>query len=291
MKRIGVLSMVLAFALCFPGFSSAQQQGPLVPLEPAPQPGMMGGMPGAPGGMLGVNPLLLRRMQEDLNRELQQIQRTLTLIGTQDKELRESLEAQRAELLVQLKGLNAQAAALEFNEIDPPNPTLPTEAADTPPTLPEPFPPSPTPVLPEGAMFPPDGGMHRLTEQGGLEPAPTIPGEQPLRSVTVSGDEAQRLLQQLRQRNAARDPSGSSDLDPSLPPETMPGGAMARVIPGRDAGVPTEPWAQRPSKEVLELQTTVGLLRREIESMRQDIKALETQIRLLNQNILLLQKQ
>ena len=227
----------------------------------------------------GMNPTMMLRMREQMTRELQQIQRQLGFISPQDAQLQKTLNDMQAELLAQVKSIDAQ-----LKEQGVP---VPTDVADRP----------------NISAIPP-----------GADPT-LIPGgspQQPMRAENIliqrpaTGDET---VDRMVIPQPSRMPTGQPDGMVTPIPDPLPQGMMGGIIPGMPpqqpgmmpgmvpGGMPFEAMPAvpsmmpEPSKELAELKQTVDALRKELGEMRDTIKALETQIQLLNRNFVLMNPQ
>ena len=256
-----MMRILLAFfVLC--SFATAQELEPLPP-QPPVGPRTPVASPTTPP-MRGVNPTMLIRMRDQMTFELQQIQRQLGFIDPRDTQLHKTFTDRQAELLAELKDLNAQLKEQGIAMLD--------DATATHPDLPRipAIPPGVDPTLIPGGMSSPP--LRSEEVRIGLS-VPDIPRD-------------------------PRNPLPNEMMGGSVPgmPGIMP--MPSNVIPVVPAMPPTQfdqeqawadsPWAPRPSKELAELKQTVDGLRKELGELRESIKALDTQIQLLNRNFLLM---
>ena len=257
--------LLALFVLC--SFAVAQESEPLPP-QPPVGPRTPVASPATP--MRGVNPTMLIRMRDQMTFELQQIQRQLGFIDPRDTQLHKTFTDRQAELLAELKDLNAQ---LKEQGIAAPDDAV---AALPAPDMPR------VPVIPPGVdptLFP--GGMPSppLRDEEGRTslPAPDMPRvpRNPLPNGMMGG-----IVPEM---------PGVMPMPPGVMPGEMSGFPITPPTPhDQDQAWVDSPWAPRPSKELAELKQTVDGLRKELGEMRETIKALETQIQLLNRNFLLM---
>ena len=240
--------------------------------ESEPVPPQTPGIPRTPvvSPLRGMNPSMLLRMRDQMTHELQQIQRQLGFIDPQDAQLQKTLKDMQAELLTQMKDINAQLTELGVPGLESTADPLRSTAVERPqiPSLPPGIDPT---LIPGGSPQPSET----------LGPVPNVP-RNPLPTGMTGGMPVPVVP--------------SAPTIPSM--EMMPPMPGVPVAPPR---MPTEfdqdqawadsPWAPRPSKELAELKQTVDGLRRELGEMRETVKALETQIQLLNRNFLLMSPQ
>ena len=250
------------FVLC--SFAVAQESEPLPPQPPVGPPRTSVVSP-----LRGMTPTMMLRMREQMTRELQQIQRQLGFINPQDAQLQKTLKDMQADLLAQVKDIDAQ-----LKEQGVP---LPTDVADAPdrPNVPA-IPPVADPTL--------------------------IPGGTPQQPTKAEDLLIQRPVTKDETAERMQVPA------PVVPANPLPTGMMGGIVPGTPGMLPQPPspmqpqtsivpfapmpavpsMGSEPSKEFVELKQTVDSLRRELGEMRDTIKALETQIQLLNRNFLLM---
>jgi len=238
------------FVLC--SFVVAQESEPVPPQPP------IGPRTPVVAPLRGMNPAAMLRMRDQMTFELQQIQRQLGFIDPRDEQLQKTLKDAQADLLAQLKGINAQ-----LKEQGVPSPDDAADVLAEIPRIPA-IPPGVDPTLIPGGSPQPSGAF---------DPVPAAP-RNPLPTGMMGG------------------------IVPGMPGVPPGGMAPIPGVPAMPPRGPTEfdqdqawadsPWAPKPSKELAELKQTVDGLRRELGEMRETVKALETQIQLLNRNILLM---
>ncbi len=246
-------TILFFFAIVFPLSLFAQEVPPAgVPVNAVPP--RMSTLP-------PMSPSQLLRMRQDLTFQLQESQRVLALIGTEDKQLVELHQQQQKEIVEQLKDIETQ---------------LTTQRAAMPGVVPNAGPDQPT--------LPPGFNMMNPT----LPPS-AIPGSTTAESPMMSP--ANRYPGSLYRPYYSASPPSQS---PAVPQATTP---LPNAQPAefgqsefdQSQAWANSPWAPQPSKELSDMKNTVEALRREIDELKNSVKALEAQIQLLNRNILLTQ--
>ena len=233
--------------------------------------------------------VLLRQMQDDITRQLQETQKMLGLVGQHDRQLSETLQAQQADLIRQLRDV--------IQHLQPPpggESRLPREAERS------------------------TGLAGKKTEEG-------TPGRFNDSRVSDSRVDDSRVIihPNTMDRMTGRWPemSGRTTMPRGLgaevsnPPDANPTDdlmppydptPLANPFPHQQPNPFSErlqqemerrqnqhreldslSWGPRLPREIVEMRQSLEALRREVGELQETIKALETQIQLLNRNILL----
>ncbi|MCL2742259.1 MAG: hypothetical protein FWE67_00235 [Planctomycetaceae bacterium] len=147
-------------------------QNPVQPVMSGPN--VMGGMPAMPR----INPVVLMRMRDQMNFELQQIQRQLSFIDPNDTQMRTMLTERQSEIAKELKGVAEQLNLTEQNPMQNTLPAMPRPNS-MPPNLSPQFDPS---MIPGGNPMmpvaqPPMMQPNMMMQQPGMPPQRSMPTE------------------------------------------------------------------------------------------------------------------
>lgn len=208
--------------------------------------------PGAPRG--GASAQVLLQIKAELAMELREIQRMVDSLAPEqaDSQFAKMLKAQQSDALAQLLEIDKQLKAMGVNT-DPPGTAQTTE----------------TPQIASPTV------------------GTTNPGTAPVQPVLNNEPDWEAILKG-EQRPVAE--TTNRDIPPELAELLLGGSAPQPVIPkvARPEDIlnpsvqpPQDPWAPKPSKEIVELQTTVNSLQGEIKQLQKQIDSLEAQISLL----------
>jgi hypothetical protein len=282
--------------------------------------------PQAPGAenspFSGMSPSSLRRIQGELEFEIQQIDRTLGLLDEDEQDLAETLKKERAELLEELNQVQSRQ-----NQSGDPMTDLPREdmlpGRRTPPRDVPPFPGfenvNPAPRTPRdrgpsqedfSALFGDQNEIQTRQRQARIREL-----EDSIRRFRNMGldslvETAQKELDQLR-REAEADESAQENAEqavsedaPARGSSLPPGFSQSPVgdMPPSRRGLPENPpaygWSGDPwsageatSAEIGQLRQNIESLQSEVVRMRDQLSALQSQIQLLNQNLVLSNQQ